>query len=546
MTKLPNELLNLIFIYLPLVQKQECMLVSKLWKELIWTGDLFNSIHISSPGVFKKFIHLIKQQPELGLQVKNLVLLRCIDFTFDREKLLLLFPNAKKIKISRAPGTPNAVPIENQSSLTSCVNDQVENLEDFNDFELTRSFMTHNSFQNLKTLKLNGQAATATDILSSLTNMPVLNSLTLDWFKLTMDMCETMHNNIPSLESLVATHTNLLPTRRPENVVPNLSLTTLEISAVAYPRISGNADWFNYFPRKYSHLKRFKFDLYELFEPQDWGTVYQAQMPLLLQNCGSNLTSLFLSCSLDPDLQVLKGIDARGHHLKELEIDAFNEIDGYTVLAELDLSKHIERLSLLKVHPQCNLEKLNDLDRLVSLKLRFISPRESYTGNILDREAYEIHFAENRIDIVELFSHFPESLESVDIMCVYFDFNVQNTVQTHPIFHQIKALKLDSVNLEQGSVDEFISNCLPNLKSLNLVNTFTNLTGTVSIPNHHLSSLHIYLHPFTIRDSFQNVCVITQNKEPQFFTNNTHQLKAHSRLSNSLLPVTLDDLEAKH
>ncbi|KAI8881975.1 hypothetical protein K501DRAFT_334352 [Backusella circina FSU 941] len=547
---LPTEILHNIFIYLPIVQKSECLYVCRQWREVIRNLSLFNTIHIKSIKALVKFRDLAEQNPTACRQVESLTMSKCVDHSFSKKELLLLFPNLKKIRLIKIPEKKSISPRSSspdtssrqELDLTSTLkNFRMHTIEDFNEFELVRLLLARDFCSHLVTLTLHAYTvySSSSYIFRSLKNMPHLKNLNVFGFDLTMDGCEMIHANIPSLESLKFGQVDFLPCVLPKSIIPATSITQLDVIPDFSRTQAINPGWLKYICRKYTNLRRLKYKLCTFYQYFELADAYQFQMPLLLQNCGSQLTSLSLNGILDLDLKVIKSLDKNGCRINELEMDIAKSAYVFDALTRTDQPKYIKALTLIHVLPKNNLKDLGRMKCLKSLTINYTKPEEFRYGGV---DYGEVGYDRKRrnIGLMGLFNTFPESLESVSIRYAQIKCDTGDQRQ-QPKLKQIKKLHLEHVRLaKEKRLDDFISNYLPYLQSLALVHV-SNLDREFTIPAHHLSDFELFPVPSLVHDFYKNVCLITKDcQSPRCYTKSNRQCRVYSDLSNCSLPLLLD------
>jgi hypothetical protein len=412
-------------------------------------------------------------------------------------------------------------------------------IEEFNDFELVRHLLAQEFCSHLVTLTLNANAVYGSPsyIFRSLKKMPRLKHLNAFGFDITMDDCEMIHTNIPSLECLRFAKVDLLPCLLPKNMKPATMIRRLEMMPDFSRTQAIHPAWLKYICRKYTNLKHLKYTLCTFYQYLELADAYQLQMPLLLLNCGAQLTSLSLNCTLDLDLKVIKSLDEYGCRINELEMDIAKSAYVFDALTRTNQSKYVKALTLIHVLPKNNLKCLRRMTCLKSLSINYTKPEEFRYGSV-DYGEVGYDRKGKKIGLMGLFNTFPESLESVAIRYAQLKYDIVDQPKTN----QIRKLRLEHVKLAtEKRLDDFISYCLPHLQSLALLHV-ANLDKEFTTPAHHLSHLEIYPLSVPVCDPVKNVCLITKDcQRPRCYTRYNRQCNVLSDLSNDALPLLLDD-----
>jgi hypothetical protein len=156
MNRLPNELLLDIFVLLPIVQKQECILVCRKWAGIIRSRSLLHTIRLPcDERVYNKALKRMEHQPDLCKQVEHLR------------------------------------PLKSRSQY----------IEDIHPFNITRSVLASGTIFDLTTLILHDRidGSVYKRILPFLNSTTLLTHLSLSNATISIVTCKLIHHSLPLL-----------------------------------------------------------------------------------------------------------------------------------------------------------------------------------------------------------------------------------------------------------------------------------------------------------------------------------------------------------
>jgi hypothetical protein len=546
------------------------MFVCRQWALIISCRFLFTAVVIEKHETLDKFIKLIEENPELGGQVETLTLDIPRTLYFDIAKFLVMLPNLKSVGFcfnnkfdqeeledsdsSDSSNSSNSDDSDNASDSSDSENGtnsavvsrspglsdnnqqespfigalkktKITTMMDYRNFNLTYVLLSSGLCPNLVSLSLDRSGNSQNeDIFFILKDLPVLKHLTIDRFPLSIALLETVHGNIPSLESLDLLDIIIIPSIFPPSISPTALVSRLKLDVAEAYDEHHTAEWLRYVSCKYTNLNYF----YQNF---DTCSAYRDIMPLLVRNCGTSLASLGFGSSVDEDFSVLRSIDT--HFIEELDITFQNDALSYPILEQTQHFIHLKKLRLHQILPTRKLDKLKDIVGLELLDIEFINPQSLNTGIEYKEEDYEL-------DIYTLFKSFPASLQSVDIKDVQLVFNYDDDDGYKLQFPQIKTFSLYMISLKTFKFDDFISKCLPNLRSLSMDEIY-DFTHLFSIPNLHLSYLEI--SPYNCDYRFYDLCLLTKDcPSPHYHSFYRKAREDYSGLSGYRLPKYYDEI----
>jgi hypothetical protein len=483
------------------------------------------------------FLVTIQRKPRLANQVEYLTI-DSIEDDFDTRKLVNIFPNLIKVVMHHESAVLR--PYDYYDTLDRPALELktrsipgIKYLHDFYHCELTRFLLSNELCARLETLVLNMTALheDPNDLLPSLKDMPVLKNLTIESSPIAMETCETIHSNIPSLQTLVLADVGLIPGEVPQQIQSALLLTRLELWT--YDRdFDGKQNWLQYISRKYTNLKHFNYNIDGDSYSREMKNVYTAEFPPLLQRIGPQLESLKLNPGLDRGYQAIQTLGTLDCRIKNIDFCLFEDMDGINALAQTSLFKHIENLSLTRVDVDVELGRLREMTSLKTLKILFeeLDPMDLF--NEQETEEMETFTDEITLNMNQLFRYLPTSTESITIVQLYADFGIDQEGETF----DIKELEFQGITTRGGRIDQFVSKHFPNLQSLSLHDCFEE-NGSIMLPNHDLSCLQV-VKSFTDL----NVRLVTKD-ETRFFSSTLGVNDGPSNYKRKLLPLLESDIQ---
>ncbi|KAI8880322.1 hypothetical protein K501DRAFT_302273 [Backusella circina FSU 941] len=480
MDRLPGEILHKIFIHLPIIQKQEFMLVCRQWKEVISTRSLFHTMNCSYTKSCVDFIEMIKKSPSIGAQVQNLKLhgdfeesdhllslippsLQLYPDTIIKQ-ILSLFINLREIEFNSL--CPSALEDHDFSKTYKIVPlpSKIQSICEYGTAIMTCSLAVSGLCSRLVSLRLHMMrfvSKTDPDVLCSLLrDMPILEYLEI-WNQLvTPKHCEILHTNIPSLKSFslhCIEHGGKDIVH--ENIEPLSSITNLLLQ-VSISKSKNISIWFRYIDKKYPNLQHFHFgNSYSThgYEPE-----------VLRQDWSSHLTSLDLTFIYFSS-SLFHLLDRSGCKIKNLKLRG-TTMELINALVRSKQRRYVEMLNI-GMEYACSFEWLRKLKKLRDLSLGMDSQYRAKASSI--------------------FQFCPKTVESVDIK----EYQVKFDIEAMPKSLSIKNLVLDHNNKDLRMVS-FIADCFPYLESLSIRKIF-NGSEIYEFPNHHFSYLNLDTYGFS-------------------------------------------------
>jgi hypothetical protein len=533
MKNLPTELLHNIFILLPIIQKQECMLVCRRWASLIRSRSLFHTITIrdddeTNRWLLKKFIKLIHEKPEIGNQVEEITFENQMD---DYTKMVLLsqLPNVNKI-VSTWSGR-----LEDADAFTPDFSDVFDRkcrirYLDENEHRGLIGFLIKNRLSSqLVTLK--APMDLVEGVSSLLQHMSALKHLTIKNSSVTITGLEELHNTLSSLEMLELWNINLSLKVIPESIIPAMELTRLSVygemlNTPAYEYFH----WSNYVSKKYINLKHYYFwmddDLDVVF-----GSRNTAQLDYtdLLQSIGSQIESWAVDYVSIPNTDKPEALDSFNCQIKNMTINLDEELTILDDLAKTGQRQYIENLLLYRIDPEQDFHALGRMENLKSLSLYFTSYHP--TAIVAGDQGRVQEFMRNQVvNLSIVFKQLPESVESVSVKLTDVNFNEYGGDEFN-----IKKLALSGVR-PQGRIDRFISNNLPYLHSLTLKDCLEE-SQVLYLRNHHFSYLHLD------QEHIKALLITLDVNSPRIYCTVQEYRNNYSDLDGLNLPMALEELD---
>ncbi|KAI8883070.1 hypothetical protein K501DRAFT_273060 [Backusella circina FSU 941] len=275
MNKFPIEVLSFVFTHLHFCEKQECMLVCKLWADSIGSGTLFDTVHINEVYTFDRFRRYFDPRFGKRAHIKSLVM---------SSRLLMQGHDNRQHK-----------------HLRSWIS-KIEALEHYNCYHLDNTLLPLRNFSALKRLVVKNASA-GTVNTNVLANAPNITSLTLEGFLISTSTLEAIHSDLVALTSLELENMTLMGSNdnqavNPALITPSALVTRVFItSCTSYTPLVQN--WLQYIRYKHTHLRELRF-LYKFTRPiqmENEKTLITTGVLPLLQDIGCNLRLLKMDCS---------------------------------------------------------------------------------------------------------------------------------------------------------------------------------------------------------------------------------------------------------
>lgn len=534
MDKLPDEILHKIFTQTTMMQKQECMLVCGRWASLIRTRCLFRTVQIRNSPLYERFIDLIERIPSYGRQVEYLVLFKCLKDTFDRRKLLRLFPNLKEIKMrgEKRTRTIHDAPRSKKRFELIAFKSQMECIVDYDECELTRYLASSGLCTRMMTLTLNLNLSNAcrTDIFSVLKDMPLLKKLTIENTSLTFSNCETLHENLPSVEQLTFIKVGCISGNLPEKIKPATSVTSLYVK-MRDVKLHRHVDWPSYIHRKYTRLIQFRYTIPNYgFHSRHLKNFSEVGYLPLVKDLGPQLRTISFM-GVDTDISVLSQLDSFKCRIREFIFTAKELCKGLDTLSKTKQAGYIQQLTVMRMFP-AGFDWLKKMRRLKSLELYYLDP-QNFVDNV--NAEYVDFIKQVTVNLKELFECCPKTVESMFIQKAYLGFD---PLQEGMATYNVKKLSLDQVKLVSG-IDMYISLHFPYLHSLTLSDCLDR-NAILSFPKHSFSYFEISILSGNINISLST----SDTSKPHFYSTSSKRSRlGYSELATYLAPITFKDIE---
>jgi hypothetical protein len=387
MDNFPVEVLNGIFLDLPLQQKAQCMLVSRRWAFAIRSFNLLNSISISTSTKrsnvgsrrFCSMLSRVRRQPNLGSQTHNLLLDECIDKGFDTGVLAKLFPRLRtlclRFKRINQHGLDELLLTKPHLSRYQAWHNTLERIVEDQRCYLVPVMLKSGAFNKLTFISVSGTYDyinfSHRDIIKKLKNAPALRTLKLERFPFQLIDFEALHVAAPLLTSLTLIGI-FIDTLTIREIQPATSLDKLVINLEGLQQ-NPQIGLVDYISAKYTNLTYFSIDfgaekLDPWEEPEfDDDLFYDLFVQPLVFKLGTQLKTLRLITN-QITLNLFDDLDKKGYQLQDLRFNS----RASCVSSELFFgSNQINSLTTLSLEwmqfQQCSM--LETLKNLKTLKL---------------------------------------------------------------------------------------------------------------------------------------------------------------------------------
>jgi hypothetical protein len=446
MDRVPNELLNTVFIQLNLQERLICMLVCRKWWLLIDKYSLLYNVKIvGNVDCFNRFMTMIDRAPHRAAQVEELVLKKCVGVDFDQRTLCDTFHNARIIKL-----THNSADLEKFTHFDKHiamihVKSKIEFLSDSLYCPLISQLLVFNLCGALHTLELvfpnDDKDAQGQTIVVQMTNLPVLKSLGLKHLSIRIEQLEVLHQNVPSIQNFTLEYVDILESRSPCGITPVDSMTSFDIHVSMVTNLETHIQWFKYMKRKYTNLTSTRY-MDESLDLYDWNTMsrfFSEEILGFLQLIGPTSTAVHVT-SLPRDINVFKTLDEAKSRARVL---VFTKCESQTLLEDLsrsNQSRYVKRLCFFKtiVNSPCLLQDMPELTSITLLCLE-------------------------HVDFLAYVNAFPATVKEFSVTCQTLKVDGSNAR-----CNSIEALLINCDN----SIPEFgiiLSECFPKLVELKLI-----------------------------------------------------------------------------
>ncbi|KAI8884501.1 hypothetical protein K501DRAFT_271606 [Backusella circina FSU 941] len=487
MDRLSNEILSLIFNYLPQQQKLQCMLVSRLWARVLYSGPMLETVVISNGFMFDdpdqrldSLIKNIQTNTTSGKKCKRLVLDGQFKSELDKVTLATLMPNLDFLFLSSCSSKALTNQIPPKFAYTKMQSDQLQNWRD----NLKTIIELHYStdifallktgvFSHLTTLVLGPNYRFLfkrfPEISKILENTPALETLSVQQVYISVFDLEEIHKNTTHLVALVLidcvwTLSDKIPTCiRPATTMRTLQMLDFSTSLGLPLYIA------HYIIIKYINLNSISFTVNRNVDTPQMTTSNQliSSFAHIINGIGYNLTTFRYNASANIS-DALSILDQHNTVLKNLQVNIIgNEAIAKEIML-LDSYHSLNTLSLNQV-PLIRLEQFRNFTNLKSLKIEFIESDKKLTIDL-------------NISLAEL----PKSLEIVKLSNVDLSFSRKNRWYNS----SIKKLQLVGVKATKN-LPKYLSAHMPKLESLSLRDC--EIATQFELPEHHLTFVEIVM-----------------------------------------------------
>jgi hypothetical protein len=471
MNNLPFEILNQIFVLLHSQHKVECMTVCREWCHVIESSCLFHTIRVSDVTQLNRLIERVQREPTQGSKVERLILDLEPSEDFMMERMPILFPNIRvfiAFNILEDSGYGSFSEIAASHPWHKHIQHIAEYSSGINIPQLLTSVMCH----RLTKLSIFGNdEQNGKYIVDLLVNAPTLKWLSISGFCFNLTDFESLHENVPSLQSLLIHDTEITCDMKYAEIKPASTVTTLEIKSAGVFLAKDEIALLSYIGSKYPNILDLSYGVGILDEiGYDLGKVYDEGWVPFMKGLGTQLETLSLGLDNEIILPFIL-LDEAGCQIKKLVLGL---IVDQLILDQLSHSSQVECIQVLIIHYIMDCNTLKWLDGFRNLKeLNMCHP-------------YQRELSQKRvIDLSELFAMLGDTLEIVTLRGVRLSFNA-STNQQYPL---LKSITLDGVSLPSG-LDHFFSQSFPNIRSLAFRNCDWS-NGPFILPNTNLSYLEI-------------------------------------------------------
>ncbi|KAI8884562.1 hypothetical protein K501DRAFT_332616 [Backusella circina FSU 941] len=415
---------------------------------------------------------------------------------------------------------------QEEASNNIIISHRLESIKEESDTcPFTNTLLTQHDLLLATTQYHNHMETRCTTLLARLNNLPVLKSLTLRSYPLTLHDCELILR-CKVLSSLFLLNITPLQETEPldSDIQPTTSVTQLSIDLYerGEPRSNGwiftYYNWNTYICKKFTHLVELHHRLYghdysnDFQRQQMFGSAYS----ILLETFPLQLKTLRVD-SMSPPFAGIKLLDLfECHQLRTLELYfEKSHHDLFRILADSNQCKHLEELSIMHV-PQV-FEGLEDLIHLKALR-------------VCGSEILFHHDTIPFLDLNNLLMHCPGSLASLLIHDCDILFDTDAAIQQFQ-YAYIKRLTLKNVYLAE-CFDTFILTCLPSLVSLRLIET--NDIRILNLPNRHFRHVEI-----TSSNTSHLSVTLRNDRQPRFYCckRTKEGVVGLARLSEEMAPL---------
>ncbi|KAI8887993.1 hypothetical protein K501DRAFT_330216 [Backusella circina FSU 941] len=472
MNNLPFEILNQIFVLLHSQHKVECMTVCRQWRHVIESSSLFHTIRVSDMTQMNKLIERVQREPTQGTKVERLILDLEPSDGFDMETIPILFPNVRVFIAFNIMEDAGYNTSTERSAPPHPWHNHIEHIAEYASGINIPQLLTSSMCLRLTKLSIYGNDEQhGRYIIDLLVNAPALKTLSILGFCFNLTDFESLHKNVPNLQSLSIDDTEINCDIKNADIKPATSVTTFELKSTGVFLAKDEIELLLYISKKYPNLLELSYGVVILDEVDyDLGMVYHDGLVPFMKGLGTRLNTLSLGLN-NEIIFPFELLDNAGCQIKKLVLGLIME---QPILEQLARSSQVESIQVLIVNYIVNCNTLNWLKGFRNLKeLNLCHP--------FQRELSK----KKMIDISELLTMLGDTLEVFTLRGVQLSFNALATRQ-YPL---IKSITLVRVTLPSG-LDDYFSRSFPNLRSLSFRSCDWS-NGPFILPNTNLSYLEI-------------------------------------------------------
>ncbi|KAI8877690.1 hypothetical protein K501DRAFT_278202 [Backusella circina FSU 941] len=493
MKRLSVEVISIIFKYLHLKQKLECMLVCKRWANILRSGlDIETVIIVNRKNVFISLMEKIKVLDDYGRHCRRLMINEPIPHIFDYEALARHFPNLTYLVLNGDDQTESSH--LQQKSLIKAEQRQQQQQKPWRIHLKVAKILKYNwrflyfldagVFHSLETLVLSPcnefSYQFMTSIFGKLKNAPNIKTLSIE--RLHVDVCdlEELHKSLPKLISLTLKKCFLHCERSvPVHVQPIHTLKTLQILDF-YPSFDVETSIPRYLIFKYSRIEKLVMKTPMYSEGKFSQLAHNATC--FIRAIGRHLTSLELHLAFKtPTVFDILDNKVRLEHLTArifLSNRLFNKLVSFNGM------QNVKTLKLTHV-PHIDFGVFKRFSMLTELELEFKEKRGT-------KFRVELDIILNR--------DLPKNLESLGLGYIELDINPNNNHHDSNDMPILKQLKLNRSEVSE-TLPIYIDQRMKMLRNLLLYDCKMGLPSSSSssssscfeLPAHRLNLVHILL-----------------------------------------------------
>jgi hypothetical protein len=505
MDQLPSDILNHIFIQLPFSQKKECLLVCRLWENIVKNQCLFHTLEIGDEGRYQEFMNMMIQTPSFRTQVVDLAILVYWQ-SQNIKNVIEYFPNLEQFSFTRRASEE---PEYTDSQMTRSAS-RMRYIRDVDSCALLRALVKAGLCSRLKEISVTYFDCDL--VLPILNNMPALKHLSLERRYITIAQLETLHKDLPTLEFLGVglkfedeeDSNNDIP----KHITPAASISTLFIDMENVIEDDQTA-WLLYASKKYPNLKHYSLSIettcYDEVGEEAFRNMYSTSYTPFLKTLGPQLLSMHLPGAQFSNFEIFQKMDEYGCQIKTITLDSDQENTWCLPLSQSNQARYIQDLSIYDVRP-CSFDWLKSIKALRRLRMNFTS--DDFKGN-------------QEIDINAAFKSCSKTVKSVTFNYANYGLNGEFDET-----FQIEELQLNS-GRTPANIGRFIAECLPNLHILYLNGSMVSVSNLI-LPNHHFSYVRLLPHAGPVHGNF----ALTTMKNPGRYLFKTKNKSTHVHMSH--------------